>query len=1104
MLDSLSRTLQANPSSPPFWERACRPLLALLVSILLALPISGVAQTTQTLSLESGWNTVSLYVQPDDSSFATLFDGTPVSMVKNEDGEVYLPSEGVEQISTWKVDEGYKVYAETATTLGISGVEASPGATKIVLDKGGNIVPYLSTGSQAVEQALVSIEESLVAVEDGDGVRYDPSASSSPLDSLRPGQGYEVYVDQPDTLIYPVRAETLADALSLEGVQSGQYIRTRGRDEAGDGGGGIFVVTDSACETDGATCFIPESELASVTESSTIDHTDLSWRHTKVVYGPDPEDEMEMYELHGWNGRKMYQDPWIDLKNGTERLDDGFSPFEKLTPNVGFGSQGDELFTYKYATSDLRVERKGVTNSVKPEWWGAPRMDPNNPQEADQWLRWAFAKAAEIYRQESYDWVYVDIEDAFYRNNWVPFQEKVWLRGTGDLNQDGYTRGEIRQLPGELVFHRKDDYDKWADPDRKRVHNILLGKVNEQFMAGDDPKGIGMSKILFDGNVRNNMHVFNNLGDYSMPDGSSITSWFQDGGGGNAFYDAGGDWPQNMPFEVQDVNILDVAASGLSTGNNSVVADFSVDNLHVRDARRNHLIYGLNGDNLSNITIEGQFWGSASPLGDPRGNDISPTYTNLTIKNVEEGQFNYNTIFASRSNAELTVDGFTIDLSNADKSFGAAPGILKADGFGTEWKNGTIRGYKPENWDESGINGTDPKPTLFVQRGTKDPPFNPDKNTLLKNITVYDHGVGINLTPSGGSTTRRFRVEDFTYKAAQGVTPDGGDIGKYTLKSHSAAKAWRVYYKNFVWEPGTEKTFEHGAANDGRLANGPLDWYMEGGSVNNEHGYNSIVNSAGGTPADAIARAVRLFLNGAEFRTQTEQNTSNTSKYWHGDLMPNNNVRLRNCTDKSGRVSENSGTYTSDAGDEGNDYLLIDPNLISHPHQRSATVTSGNPSVTSVEGAKPDGTAVDGSNSNNLVDAQKHVLRVNLDQSIGTGNTIDVDWSAQITPDEDYQTTGLFIARQVVSEDGSNGLDYTSGNGPFTYDLRGVASSQESGEKIVYTASSDDTSVVTSNVQSDDYTLELTEQSAGTATITVTGEIPGVGAATTTFEVTVE
>jgi hypothetical protein len=67
-----------------------------------------------------------------------------------------------------------------------------------------------------------------------------------------------------------------------------------------------------------------------------------------------------------------------------------------------------------------------------------------------------------------------------------------------------------------------------------------------------------------------------------------------------------------------------------------------------------------------------------------------------------------------------------------------------------------------------------------------------------------------------------------------------------------------------------------------------------------------------------------------------------------------------------------------------------------------------------------------------------------------------------------------------------------------------VAASQESREKIVYTASSGDTSVVTANVQSDDYTLELTEQGTGTATITITGSIDGIGTTTDTFQVTIE
>jgi hypothetical protein len=97
-----------------------------------------------------------------------------------------------------------------------------------------------------------------------------------------------------------------------------------------------------------------------------------------------------------------------------------------------------------------------------------------------------------------------------------------------------------------------------------------------------------------------------------------------------------------------------------------------------------------------------------------------------------------------------------------------------------------------------------------------------------------------------------------------------------------------------------------------------------------------------------------------------------------------------------------------------------------------------------------------------------------------------------------YSTKGLFVAREIANK------SYTSGNGPFTLDLRGTATSQESGEKITYTASSGNTSVVSASVQADGYTLELTEQGTGTATITVTGEIEGVGSTTGTFEVTIQ
>jgi len=1082
-----------------FWNRTCRSLLSLLVSILLALPISGAAQTTQTLSLESGWNTVSLYVQPDDSSFATLFNGTPVSIVKNEDGEVYLQSEGVEQISTWKTEEGYRIYSETTTTLNVSGTEVSPGATKIALDKGGNIVPYLSNGSQAVEQALVSIEESLVAVEDEDGIQYDPSASSSPLDSLRPGQGYEVYVDQPDTLVYPIRAETLMDALSLEGMQSGQYIRAHGRDEPDDGGGGMFVVMDSACETDGGICFIFDEDLTQVTGASGINHTNLSWRSVEVDWGSEPEDVIDMRHLNGYHGNRSAEPtPWIDLKNG-DHVDYGWSIFNKIESAPTFTGFS---YTYGHTNSSRRLERTNIGNSVKPEWWGAPRLDSNNPKKADSYLRWATIAARRIYNDpnNNYDRVWIDIEDGFYFLNQVNTLGGTGFRGVGATNADGYTKGRLAIKPGEAQFYNKVGYDQWQDPDRKRAYNQMIGVEKGVVKNGHEPDGgLAYKDIWIDGNVRNNMDVFNNPGNYEAPNGDSIFQWLQDSGDWSGFYTKGDNIVDGALLRFEDVRMEDLGASGLAIGRFEDLFDIQTSNLHIKDTRRNHLLYGPTGDGLNDITLEGQYWGG-NPLYDPRGITTRSKYTDLTVKNIHGGQFGFNTIIASRGGG-LDIDGFTIDLKSSSKPGGQKPAILAIEGLGNTFKNGTIEGYLPENY------GPNSSPLILQQRGFT--AGSSAKNTLLDGITVIDNGVSMQLAEKNDPPARQMVVKNFEYRAAEGVT-GRGDIGTYRvpLKSDNPQPgdhAWRIYYENFDWKTPTRKTWTIGSRSESRLAALPLDWYMVTGSVNNQHTYSRFLNPSGGVPHEAIQRQARLFLNDFEFRIQTTLNNSNgLSEDWHVDLAPGNPVRLRNCTSKDGSVSENSGSYTSDVDDEVNDFVLIDPNLISHPHQRSATVTNGTPSVTSVEGAKPDGTAVDGTVEGNLRDAHEHVLRVNLDQTIQAGNTITIDWSAQVTPDESYQTTGLFVARKVVSSDGSAGLSFSSGFGSSTYDLRGVASSQESGEKIVYTASSGDPSVVTANVQSDDYTLELTEQGTGTATITVTGEIENVGTATTTFEVAVD
>ncbi|MFB6286519.1 MAG: hypothetical protein ABEK03_08070 [Candidatus Bipolaricaulia bacterium] len=1055
--------------------------------MLAASPPQAIGQSTdtQTLRLEAGWNLVSLRVQPADPSLDVLFDGhlDQIPMVKQERGEAYIPSQDVMEFTTWKTDEGYEVYAETAVEVDVTGTPLSPESTLVALDEGWNLIPYFPAQPQPVDSALSSVEQTLVRVENDEGDVYSPGRSIATLDSLRPGQGYKLHVSRPDTLVYEsgdtskdtIEARTLMDALSLQGLEVGQYVQVQGRDEAGDGGGGTFVVTNSACRTDGGTCFMFDEDLTQVTENpGSIDHTNLSWRSVKVRYGTDTDkDVIHMRQLNGFHEHRSREPQiWIDLKNGSKQ-GAGWNIINKLRKNT----PGDtEYFTYKHTNSDRRLERMGVTNSVKPEWWGAPRIDPKNPKEADPELRWAMVVANRIYENNNYSWVNVEVEDGFYYQNSIPILEGVKIVGTGDLNADGFTRGELRLLPGEALYWNKKGYDQWADPDRERVHNHLLGMKPEQIRAGYAPEKFGMEKMLVNGNVPNNMQLFNNLSDYQNP-----IQQMQDGGSLQGFYDAAQDWPDTATPYFHDVHFKNAGGSGLSIGAAGGEADPDIDNVKIDQARRNHLIYGVSGSQpIKNVEVSGQFWGAGAILTDPRSVEgISAEYQNFTLKDIKTGQFGYNSVVSVRSGSagveDVLVDSFTIDLSGSSIQgyLGGKLGILNIFDDDVKFKNGTIRGYKPGNYNIS-------NPPVVMDLGFNDANVNGvGEQAILKNTTLYDHGVEFQIAKKGGTAPRNLRLDNVTVQLASGVTRSQGSRGVFgTYKAPSTStipRQWRIFYKDVNYNPPAgSHTFQIFADNGDH----PVDWYVSGGSVNNQPEFDELVNYS-----DANGRVARLFLH--NFTLDFPD-----SGGWHGDVGPDSEGRLRNVTDSNGFVSDQvNQTYTATSTDESNGYALIPTNLLSHAYEHSVTANAGY-NVTGVTVANADGT------QRSDTDQKAPYLKVSVDGSITQGDTFD--WTARVTPLEDYQTTGLFVAREVTNK------DYASGGGPFIVDLRGVASSQESREKIVYTASSGDTSVITTNVQSDDYTLELTEQGTGTATITVTGEITGVGTTTTTFEVTVE
>jgi hypothetical protein len=1086
---------------------------------LLILPLPSAAQTTQTLSLDEGWNLVSLYVQPDDPSFASIFGDTDgaISSVKNEDGAAYLPALGIEQISTWRADEGYKVHAEAATTIKIIGTELSPGSVPIALEEGGNIVPYLPDRAVAVEEAVISIEESLIAVEDEDGRRYP--AGSTPLDSLRPGQGYKVYVDRADTLRYPIVARTLDDALALTGVPVGSHVRVRGYHEPGDGGGGLFRVTKSAAETDGGTVFVFDEDVSAQKSYTSLENgdglggddfvgnTDLVWGTVSVQYGDTEAESIGTEFLHGHNTQSETPVAAFDFKRG---LPTGTTDFWDLRKWYNDDPDGPYTVRYKHATSDRRLERMGVTNAVSIDWWGAKEADPQNP--VNNWWRinWAINKAAKIYQNKDVDWAYVDIPGDYYYRYTIRIREGVKLRGAsnryervptqtfGEAANSQPTYGNLTVMPGTAMNHQKDG---WKDTHVHHPLRVAAIDLTHDYMANK----VGMEDLEVDGNVSENLAPIENPTD----EYSSVQKKLQNGNNWNGFASkAAGSWetPDGAVADFDNVYIHDFPGNGIGMNN---ALDFSPSsNVKVGAADRNHQLYRTNGIH-EGWTIEGGGWASILKVTRGTFEDLtivpSPNQLNQYWGTTWFKVFDHHgkgfgaDWFAEKDFIEdlnIAIDGFSVDLSNEPREH---VGVIMDRGYGGSYRNGTVL-------------STPTNVTTLIQPVSTNG-NGPIRDYVYQDIKITDQGGGISLWGGGPSTHNEVRnvtiqsAPDVAYSARGLIGVEMAEPTVFAEKDQGSDVPLAMAARLDVIGLDVQETQKHWIVAPRGSGQMPYDLFMVDSFIENAlenvpAGERSRGILYGGEPAH-----FRLYLDNTTFNVWSARPAYRPDGFHKYVLSDEQRIRLRNSQDQTGRVSDATGTYTSEASDEGNDYVLIPTSLMSLAQETDVSVTSGNRSVTSVQNADSEGTVLtwDPDNPQDF-DPRDPYLKVTLDGPIQSGETITLDWTARVTPLSDYQATGLFVARPVENK------SVALGNGPLTVDLRGTMASQESKNPIEYTASSGNASIVSATVNAVTgpsgnavgWKLELTEQSTGTATITVTGEISGVGTAQTTFEVTVE
>jgi hypothetical protein len=912
---------------------------------------------------------------------------------------------------------------------------------------------------------------------------------------------------------YQLTFDTLQEAKAETGLATDVEINVKGRTAPGDGGGGTFIVTESAAEINGAGVFAFDENVSgeqvysngiSFTRLGTsLPDSDLVWGTVKVEGGDLPETAPDDKYLHGHRKNKVGPEfDLIDYKAG----DIG-------GPGI---SSGNDV-RYKYATSDRRLERVMSGPAVSLAWWGAVEADPNNP--VNNWWRlaWAINKAHRIYQNSGYEWAYVDIPGEYYFRNNVRIREGVMLRGASDQTfgqaaNGKPTYGKLTMMPGRALYNRTKTF--WNNKSSKIQH--VLGVDFNNLGNAKGVTKVGIKSLELDGNLSKNTDPFVNRDDYINIDGimQQGNEWvgFRSSNGKNSYIPDGG-------FGGGDGVLKDVYIHDWMGGNmiNGLGLDYSKsENIRLGTSGRNHILYRTLGT-IDGMDVSGGGWASLFKVTRGTFTDFDfvaqPTppvvLNNLSIQDWDKVFDHHGKGFGLDWKAEseriskmtITVDGFSIDLSQDPPS--SNPTVFPDKGYGGTYKNGTIK---------TAPKGKPPYTTAVV--GHVSGANGAIRDYTYKNIDITSYGTNTVLYSSTPASTHNV-IDGVTITAASGVGANNQPLFNSRLQKPvfyaeedagsdiPLGMASRLEVQNLDVQRSQDKRLWRVEPQDGKLH--PSDYFMEGATVNNNSTH--ILEERTGSRAAALREKVRLYISGSTFRVPSPSSSSRSWGTHRWLLNGEKTLRLRNCDSQNGRVSDASGSYTSDASDEGNDYVLIPTSLMSLAQERTATVTSGNRSVQSVENADANGNVQTWDPSNpTAFDPRDPYLRVNLDAAIQAGNTITIDWTAKVTPTEDYQTTGVHVARPVANQ------SYTSGSGPFTIDLRGVAFSQETDAPIQYSVSSGNTSVVTATVNSYEdpngnqipWELELTEQSAGTATITVTGEIPGVGTAQASFDVEIQ
>jgi len=182
----------------------------------------------QVIELEQGWNMISLNIIPADRYWRRE-EGPDVILLmeqiedqlfilKDEDGRFYIPEFGFNNIPFWDLQDACQLSVSEQCVLRIEGFPMPPDF-ELQLDRGWNLLAYLPDyeldASAPDFYVLSPIIDNVIIAKNARGQFMTPEFRFSNMPPWRPGQGYQVNVDEDVAFVYPPERE---EELAFSGV----------------------------------------------------------------------------------------------------------------------------------------------------------------------------------------------------------------------------------------------------------------------------------------------------------------------------------------------------------------------------------------------------------------------------------------------------------------------------------------------------------------------------------------------------------------------------------------------------------------------------------------------------------------------------------------------------------------------------------------------------------------------------------------------------------------------------------------------------------------------------------------------------------------------